>query len=47
MRIEEIWRFPVKSMGGEVLEEAQVGEFGIVGDREWSIFEYSSGTTCT
>ncbi len=33
MRVAEIWRFPVKSMGGERLERALVGPLGIVGDR--------------
>ena len=33
MRIQELWRYPVKSMGGEPLERAEVTEQGIVGDR--------------
>lgn len=34
--IEQIWRYPVKSMRGEALEQAQVGFTGIVGDRVWA-----------
>jgi len=33
MRIQELWRYPVKSMGGEPLERAELTETGIVGDR--------------
>ena len=33
MWIQELWRYPVKSMAGERLESAEVTEAGIVGDR--------------
>jgi uncharacterized protein YcbX len=33
MFIKEIWRYPVKSMAGERIPEAEVGELGIGGDR--------------
>jgi hypothetical protein len=33
MCIAELWRYPVKSMGGERLQVADVRETGIVGDR--------------
>jgi hypothetical protein len=33
MLIEEIWRYPVKSMAGESLKTADVTEHGIAGDR--------------
>jgi uncharacterized protein YcbX len=33
MKVAQIWRFPVKSMGGERLERALVGPLGIEGDR--------------
>lgn len=33
VRLAEIWRYPVKSMGGERLEQADLGEEGIPGDR--------------
>ncbi len=33
MWVREIWRYPVKSMGGERLHEADVRETGIQGDR--------------
>jgi len=33
MRLEEIWRYPVKSMAGERLEETDLTEAGIIADR--------------
>jgi hypothetical protein len=33
MFVAELWRYPVKSMGGERLESADLREDGIVGDR--------------
>jgi uncharacterized protein len=33
VQIAEIWRYPVKSMGGEALTEAELGPDGIPGDR--------------
>jgi hypothetical protein len=33
MRIQEIWRYPVKSMAGELLDAADLTEAGIAGDR--------------
>jgi uncharacterized protein len=33
MYVKELWRYPVKSMGGEQLEEAEIGLDGVAGDR--------------
>ncbi len=33
MWLSEIWRYPIKSMGGEQLTEAAIGEEGVPGDR--------------
>jgi uncharacterized protein YcbX len=33
MHVEQIWRYPVKSMAGERLDTATLGPFGIDGDR--------------
>jgi len=33
MHLSEIWRYPVKSLGGEPLAEAEIGDDGIPGDR--------------
>ncbi len=33
MFVKEIWRYPVKSMAGEQIQEARIGPLGIPGDR--------------
>jgi uncharacterized protein YcbX len=33
MKIAELWRYPVKTMGGELLTRARIGPLGIEGDR--------------
>jgi hypothetical protein len=33
MYVKELWRYPVKSLGGEQVEECSVGELGLTGDR--------------
>ncbi len=45
--LREIWRFPVKSVGGETLDEATVGPVGIEGDRGWGIINLETGLTLT
>ncbi len=35
--VRELWRFPVKSMGGEALEVADVDRRGLRGDRLWAV----------
>lgn len=44
VRIEAIWRFPVKSMQGELVDSAVCDEHGIEGDRRWAVFDPASGT---
>ena len=39
MRIAEIWRYPVKSLAGERLESAELGENGIAGDRGVLVYD--------
>ncbi len=34
MRVAELWRYPVKSLRGEMLQSAEVTETGVRGDRE-------------
>jgi uncharacterized protein YcbX len=36
-RITEIWRYPVKSMGGERIRETSLGVNGLPGDRAWAV----------
>jgi len=42
-RVKELWRFPVKSMGGERLREATLTPRGIPGDRGWALRDEKSG----
>jgi len=37
--VVEIWRYPVKSMGGERLESCTVVETGLEGDRRWALVD--------
>ena len=43
MKVEGLWRYPVKSMAGEPLASAFVGARGIPGDRGWAVFDEGRG----
>jgi hypothetical protein len=45
MELAEIWRYPVKSMLGEQVDEAAVGPDGIRGDRQWAVVDVASGVS--
>jgi hypothetical protein len=45
MEIAEIWRYPVKSMLGEQIAQANVGPGGIQGDRRWAVVDAESGVS--
>ncbi|MBA2523691.1 MAG: MOSC N-terminal beta barrel domain-containing protein [Solirubrobacterales bacterium] len=47
MKVAELWRFPVKSLGGERLESVAVSDGGIEGDRGFAIFDRVSGLGLT
>ncbi len=36
-RVAGLWRYPVKSMGGERPEEVEVSWHGLAGDRRWAL----------
>jgi uncharacterized protein YcbX len=37
MKLEQIWRYPVKSMIGEQVPSVEVAAHGFVGDRQWAV----------
>ena len=41
--VATIYRYPVKSMMGETLSEADIGEAGIPGDRSWAVRDEKRG----
>ena len=47
MRVTRLWRYPVKSMQGEPLQEATIGDRGIVGDRQWALVALATGKALT
>jgi uncharacterized protein YcbX len=42
-RVVAIWRYPVKSMGGEPLEAAEVADCGLLGDRAYALIDAETG----
>lgn len=46
-RVTGLWRYPVKSMQGESLAEAEIGPVGIVGDRQWALCDVETGLFLT
>lgn len=43
MQVAEIWRYPVKSLRGEQLDETRIGFEGVQGDRRYAIFDLTTG----
>ncbi len=43
MRVQELWRYPVKSLQGELLQSAALTPQGVEGDRRYAIFDVESG----
>jgi uncharacterized protein YcbX len=41
--IAAIWRYPVKSMRGEELDEAEITERGLFGDRSYALIDVETG----
>ena len=47
MRIASLHRYPVKSMLGEQLQQAVVGERGVLGDRGYAVVDLEDGTVAS
>jgi len=43
LQVLELWRYPVKSLLGERLEQAELGVQGVAGDRGWALFDTGTG----
>ena len=43
VRVTSLWRYPVKSLQGEQLEEVVVGPEGLEGDRRFALFDPDTG----
>ena len=43
MQVAQLWRYPVKSLQGERLEEARIGPDGIEGDRRFALYDVATG----
>jgi len=47
MQVMELWRYPIKSVGGERLDAATITEYGIEGDRSWGLVDEATGNVLT
>lgn len=47
MQVQAIWRYPVKSMGGERLTECDADERGLEFDRAWGVHDPATGLVLT
>lgn len=42
-RIAQLWQYPVKSMGGQTLDAAELASDGLLGDRGWAVRDEDAG----
>lgn len=47
MIVRQLWRYPVKSLGGEQLESSAADENGLLGDRGWGLVDNATGNVLT
>ena len=45
--VAQLWRYPVKSLGGEQIEHAEVGLRGVLGDRLWAVRDLQRDITAS
>jgi uncharacterized protein YcbX len=46
-RVAELWRYPVKSLGGERVEHAEISRRGALGDRLWAVRDLERDVTAS
>ena len=42
-RVSELWRYPIKTMQGEMLKMATIGKKGLIGDRAFALMDKQTG----
>lgn len=42
-RVQQLWRFPIKSMAGEAVPQVELTADGVLGDRAWALQDVESG----
>jgi uncharacterized protein YcbX len=46
-QVAELWRYPVKSLGGGQIEHAELGPRGVLGDRLWAVRDLERDVTAS
>ncbi|MGE2722103.1 MOSC domain-containing protein [Mycolicibacterium celeriflavum] len=46
-QVAELWRYPVKSLGGERVEHVDIGPRGVTGDRLWAVRDLERDVTAS
>ncbi len=46
-QVAQLWRYPVKSLGGEQVEHADIGPRGVLGDRLWAVRDIEREVTAS
>jgi uncharacterized protein len=46
-QVAQLWRYPVKSLGGEQIEHADMGPRGVLGDRLWAVRDLERDVTAS
>jgi uncharacterized protein YcbX len=46
-RVAELWRYPVKSLGGGQVEQTELGPRGVLGDRLWAVRDLERDVTAS
>jgi uncharacterized protein YcbX len=47
VQVLQLWRYPVKSLQGELLDASDVDAHGLAGDRRWALLDTRTGMTLT